>query len=202
MPLVDSTDGPNGNAGTPILAKMVKNWPPTAGPVFQHGQYQQIALYAGQDVVLLDEGYTAASVRDPRTNRTFEVPYEFIQIPFGSLPWIEVASHWVDAIRFYNKRVFRLLPENALQVRFLDGAIAEYPGITESEWDDFLRGDGDGSYGGWLWDNVVKKRPYTLLRGKTGAKKPARRHDAVLRRNRGKPTIRDKGPGRWTSEYR
>jgi hypothetical protein len=201
--IVNTTDGPTtDNPDAPILARMVKMWPPTTEGVLQHGSHRQVVLFPGQQVVLLDEGYTAARVRDPRTYQEVSVPYEFIQIPLGSLPWIEVASHWVDAIRFYRKRVFKLLPENALHVRFLDGAIAEYPGVSEDEWDDFVRGGRDASYGGWLWDNVVKKMPYNLLRGKTGRPKPPRRYDAVLRRDRGKVTVNQKGPGRWTAQRR
>jgi len=181
---------------------MTKQYPPFVGTTAYRNQKQpngELVLFPGMKVEVIDEGYTAARVRDPRNGRQLDVPYEYISIPLGSLPWLEVASHWVDAIRFYKKKVFKLLPGNSLQVRFLDGAIAEYPDITEAEWDDFVQGGKDASYGGWLWDNVVKKRPYTLLRGPTGRKKPARRFDAVLRKDRLKPKPIQKGPGHWTA---
>ena len=184
------------------MARIARVYPEggDVGDIDSYGRVSTVSHYdylpVGLEVEVIDEGYAAATVIDPRNRRQWQVPYQYISMSAGTVPWIDVASTNVDAIRYLNKKVFRLLRESVLQIRFLDGSIYEYPGVTEAEWDDFFSGGKDASYGGWVWDELRwPNRPYRKLRGPTGAKKPPRRHDPPLRRDRGKPAVMDTPTG-------
>lgn len=171
-----------------LYATMLKTYPPDNAPRYPN----EPRLESGTPVEILDEGYTAATVRSQSSGATIpNVPYAYLNIPSGGLPWIIVTSTWLDGFRFYRKAMFRLLPTNELHLRFLDGFICAYPDVNDDQWDDFFSAE---SYGGWIWDNLIRQdRFYRIIRAKTAQPRPARRKDNPLRRLR--PTWAERTPG-------